>query len=549
MAAGLLFRVGRADETLARSGITHLIEHLALHRHGLTDYHSNGATGMLETHFYVQGSDDDIVAFLTGVCDSLFELPLDRLETEKAILRTEEAGRGRGANNELPLWRYGAQGYGLISYPEWGLDQLHPEDVRQWTQTWFTRENAALWIAGDHVPADLRLRLRSGARRALPRPSSALPVTPAYFASGNGVVVLDAVVRRRTAAAVATKVLERELFRSLRQEGGLSYTAATAYDGRGDGFATITALADALPDKQDAVLGGFIDVLAQLRVGRIEEAAVNAVITKAQESASDDEAEAARLPGHAADLLAGHPITTVEELRDELRAVTVTDVHEAAVEALGSALLQVPQQLSADWAGFSEAPTHSTTAVNGAQYSSREHGLPRLVIGATGVSLLAPSGPATVNFHECAAKLAWPDGARRLIGLDGIVVHIEPSLYAMDPSALAAIDAGVHPSVAVWMPPRKPDAIPTPDASAPAPGKGTVKGTGKGTGKLSRAALAVVVICAVLVTLWTGICLITTAVVITDKTIGPAKWFVLVMAWLIDLLFATPIISIMRRRR
>nr|WP_117212210.1 insulinase family protein [Allorhizocola rhizosphaerae] len=30
MAAGLVFRVGQADETLATHGISHLVEHLAL---------------------------------------------------------------------------------------------------------------------------------------------------------------------------------------------------------------------------------------------------------------------------------------------------------------------------------------------------------------------------------------------------------------------------------------------------------------------------------------------------------------------------------------
>jgi hypothetical protein len=31
MLAGLTFRVGRADESLARGGVTHMIEHLALY--------------------------------------------------------------------------------------------------------------------------------------------------------------------------------------------------------------------------------------------------------------------------------------------------------------------------------------------------------------------------------------------------------------------------------------------------------------------------------------------------------------------------------------
>ncbi|WP_307818659.1 hypothetical protein [Streptomyces sp. MBT62] len=143
--AGLVFRVGIADETLARAGVTHLVEHLALYRQGLADYHFNGATKAAFTHFHVEGAEHEIVDYLHGVCASLADLPMERLETEKEILRTEESRREPG---QLPLWRYGAQGYGLVSYPEWGVRGLRPEDVRHWTETWFTGGNAVLWIAG-----------------------------------------------------------------------------------------------------------------------------------------------------------------------------------------------------------------------------------------------------------------------------------------------------------------------------------------------------------------------------------------------------------------
>ena len=45
---GVTFRVGQADETLSTAGITHLVEHLALHKLGMTDYHFNGATGPIQ---------------------------------------------------------------------------------------------------------------------------------------------------------------------------------------------------------------------------------------------------------------------------------------------------------------------------------------------------------------------------------------------------------------------------------------------------------------------------------------------------------------------
>jgi predicted Zn-dependent peptidase len=539
MHAGLVFRVGTADETLARAGVTHLVEHLALYRHGLTDYHYNGGTATTATHFHMQGSEEDVVAFLTGVCDSLNDLPAERLETEKAVLRTEWSSRTPAVNEPLPLWRYGARDFGLISYPEWGVSRLTADEMRWWAQTWFTRENAVLWIAGNGVPAGLRLRLPSGVRRPVPVPSSALPITPAYFASGNKAVVLDAVVRRRVAASVYSGVLERELFRSLRQEGGYSYTATTSYDTRSDGFAIVTALADALPEKRAAALGGFIDVLAKLRVGRVEQPDVDAVLAKAMESLKHPELAAARLPGCAVNLLTGQPNKTVEEMRSDLRATTAGEVHQVAVEAMSTALLMVPQGLRADWAGFTAAPDQSPGAVPGNRFLSREEDGTSLVIGAEGVSLVVAAGARTVRFADCAVALAWPDGARQLIGYDAISLGIEPTLFTAQPADLAAIDGGLDPAVVVPMPARRPEAIPQPaaPAAAAAPAKG---------GRFETAALVMLM---VLLTLVACTGLLCTAAVGTDSTSGGGEWGVVAAGWVFALLLAVPTILMWRQRR
>ena len=461
MRAGLIFRVGSADETLARRGITHLLEHLALATIGQADYHYNGATDQIFTHFHNQGSEAHVAGFLTGVCESLQNLPMQRLEVEKEILRTEESSRGTGVMDGMPLWRHGAQDYGLVSYREFGLHMIGPDDLRAWAGRYFTRQNAVCWIVGDRVPEGLRLPLPSGERRPVPAASSALPQTPAYYASGSRAVALDAVVRAGRPAAVFAGVLERELFRTLRQEQGLSYTADAAYDWRGDEYAHIRALADALPEKQDAVLGGFVDVLAKLRVGRIEQADLDATVAKMEESLTDVDVDAKRLPSYALDLLVGRPTPTVDDLRAEIKAVTLDDLRAVAGELTANALLMVPDGLAADWAGYVAAPTRSTAPVPGTPHASRE-GTGQLLIGAEGVSYVpfAGDGVAAVRFAECAAMLCWPDGGRRLIGNDGIAVTVEPNLYYLTPEALRAVDQLVPPDRKVFLPPRDPEDIP-----------------------------------------------------------------------------------------
>ena len=470
MHAGLVFRVGLSDETLARHGITHLIEHLALHSAGVADYHYNGATSTEYTIFHMQGSEADIVAFLNGVCASLQSLPLHRMATEKEILRTEANARRGNVTEPLALWRYGARGLGLPAFPEWGLAALAPDDLLAWVGRFFTRENAALWIAGDTVPAGLALNLASGVRQALVPPWSALDAKPAYFSGSTSSVAWDSVVRREVRSVIFAGALEREMFRSLRQNDGLSYTVQTDYEPHGDNSALVTAVADALPEKQEALLGGFVDILAAMRVGRIDAADVATVVNQRCESLQHAEELAARLPGQAFNLLVGQPVQSAEELVAQMRAVTVDDVAAVAVAAWDDGLLMTPRGTTAAWAGLVAAPTASESAVWGTGYRSLERSAVRLVVGDQGVSLVDEQTQATVRFDACSAMLAWPDGARQLIGHDAIMVRLEPTLYEGSQSALPWVDAKVPASHRVDMPAREPDQIPKPEPRSSAAG-------------------------------------------------------------------------------
>ncbi|AEV81761.1 peptidase [Actinoplanes sp. SE50] len=470
MHAGLVFRVGHADEPLAKRGITHLIEHLALFSFGVADYHYNGATGVEYTYFHMQGAEADIVTFLNGVCAGLRELPMSRLPVEKEILRTEENGRGESPAGPLGLWRHGARDYGMPAFPEWGLTGLTPDDLRDWVARWFTAENAALWIAGPGVPDGLDLRLPHGERRPAPAPSNALPCRPAYFAGPENVVAWNAAVPRQPAAAVLAGVLERALFRSLRQESGLSYTVQADFESRGDGAMVITAAADALPEKQEAVLRGFVEVLEVARDGGFAPAEITAVVNQRCEDLARAEEAGARLPAQVFNLLAGRRVRQLDEALAELREVTPADVAVAGRLAVADGLLMTPGRTTAEWAGYTAAPECSTEAVTGAEYRLLDPERPgdRLIAGTHGISLVGDASTVTVRYDGLAGVLSWPDGARRFIGHDGIQVHVEPTLVDGGPALVAALDTGVRPEQRVTMAARDPARIPHPPAP-PAP--------------------------------------------------------------------------------
>lgn len=467
--AGLVFRVGRADESFARSGITHLLEHLTLFPLGIAEHNYNGCTGPVTTTFTASGTEDEVVTFLGAVCQNLAKPPLERLVTEKSILKTEWANRAEGADSSIASWRYGAKGYGLMSFSEPGLSMVTAEELLAWSSTWFTRQNAALWICGERLPGGIVLDLPAGTRRRVPTPTSALPSTPAFYVEGDKAVVFNSVLADRPAVAVFARVLERTLYRDLRHDAGISYTATAATCARGDGQTSLTALVDALPDQAGAAVGGMVDVLAKLRAGRVEQRDVDAHITGVAEAAEHPDAEACLLPSAAFDLLTDQPLVLdVESYLADLRSVTVEQVRQVAVEASANALLLVPGGTAADWAGFTAAPTTAESMVAGTVHPSIDQKHADLIIGPDGVSSRFGSDRgSTVRFDELAALLRWPDGACQLVGDDGFMIRIEPTLYRIDPTQLGAALSSVDPEKIIAMPERDPDRIPKPAATSP----------------------------------------------------------------------------------
>lgn len=465
--AGLVFRVGRADETLATSGITHLVEHLALLHLGLSDLQHNGQTADTYTLLHATGTPAEMVTFLNGVCAALQDLPVDHLETVKAILRTEAAGRdGAAVYAAMGLWRYGAQGPGLTASGEAGLSGVTGEDVIDWARERFNRDNAALYLTTDTLPSGLVLRLPPGRRFPVELPAECLPATPAWFRGAHGGVMIDGIVPRGAAGTLFARTAERALYRALRLERGLSYRVTCDYEPMTADLARISAHADALRDKEDAVTRTVVGTLDALRDGGFEEADLAAARKLVQEQQDSPDRGAALLPAAALNLLMGHPTAPPDELRAEQDAVTASDLAESARAFWETALAQVPGE-GLDWAGFSPAPTSSTLEVTGHSYPRSGDPDLALVVGDEGVTQQLHGGVATVRFEDCVLLSAVPDGGRMLVGRDGFRVVIEPTLYRglTREIVVATIDARVPPEAFQMRPERSAADIPRPTGS------------------------------------------------------------------------------------
>ncbi len=454
--AVLTFRTGRADETLATSGISHVAEHLALFRLG-RDGHPvrfNGQVDQVTTSFMFQGSVEEVVDALASVCRDLHQPPLERWDVERQILLAEEDQRPTGgALPSMLRWRYGSGSYGLSAYAEFGLRRLGLGDLAAWTASRFTTGNAILAIAGT-PPADLRLPLPSGEAVPPPAPSSALERTPAWYAEGSGTAALLTTVKRNSAATALRHVLDIAVTGRLRYDLGASYSPVVGYEPRDAEHAHLWVIAEAVEGKDSEVVTGVLDLLS--------DAARKLPLETELEQWRSSLVEQRHRPGlaenwafsHARDLLLGVADRTYGELLDEVMRTGPEDVRATAVEAAWNALYRLPRGTT-HLPGLALAPVWSGTDVRGHSFApaGKARSASSLVIGPEGTMVIV-SGAQRVSVlrEDVTALLSWPWGRRMLYGKDGFVLNIDPTEWANGAAAIALIDAHVPADVIVPMP-------------------------------------------------------------------------------------------------
>jgi hypothetical protein len=471
--ASLLFRVGQADETLAKRGITHLIEHLALTGTARGPHAFNGFTGDLLTAFVVAGEPGEVAAHLGAVCQALRALPMERLTHERGVLDTEAAQSGGRFARSLLTWRWGAEGYGLMGWDELGVPALTESAVASWAAERFVRDNAVLWISGE-IPAGLSLDLPARpAGVAAPSEPSLEPaiVLPAAYTFSDRGCAFSYLAPRVAAGTSLLYLVQRRLQTKLRDELGASYGVQAGLERISAGTSMHVFGADCLPENATAVQRGVTDVLQQL----LDEPATQAEIDDMRSMirlARQDRTNStlAHLDFVARQLLVGGEVRTADELSREQEEVTSDDIRALAESALPTLLLAVPEAGLVPASLATPAPLWSTERVDGAEFSrtttSGAKPTDSLVVGQHGVSRLSDGNVVTVEFDRCVAMIRYDDGARTLIGADGFYVPFVPEEWTSATHVTALLDGAVPADR--WIPggPRT-SAAPAPAPPAP----------------------------------------------------------------------------------
>ncbi len=441
----LMFRVGRADETLVESGISHLVEHLGLFGLGeRTPYSYNGRVTGLTTEFGMTGTPAEAAEFLTHVTRALGDLPYTRVPDEARVLRTEAAATASGFLEDHLWLRFGATGHGLRRMPELAHLVPDPERVRAWAARSFTAGNAAL-VLSESALSGVRLTLPSGSRQPGPTVKGIPDVAfPTWFRGGGGAVSLSCAVPRRDWLSLGFDIAAARLRQDLRYERGLTYDVRGMYEPLDAERGHVTLWATCLPENAETVRDGVVASLREVaRKGATPEE-MNRVVEGHRRQRIDPDAGWNSACYAAFNELLGSPQQTWDEMQAEIEALDGAEIGRRLTSAMKTALLIQPPEC-AEPIAFKSYPVWSEESVEGETFRHATVRFPwskgpRLTVGERGVTLRSPpGGDITIFFEACAAAVVTPDGSVDLFGEDGFRIGVQAGQWVGSMRAIRAI--------------------------------------------------------------------------------------------------------------
>src|SRR6202046_1808076 len=419
--AMLTFRVGRFDETLPSSGITHLVEHLTLSGPDQPGYEFNAEVSGRFTTFFMEGpAPSNVASFVARVCRGLAADHSSRLEQEKRVLRTEAASRGGpGALGSCLIERYGATGPGLVGYQEYGLRKLTWEQVAAWRDLWFVAGNAVLCVLGE-MPAGLHIELPPGRPPEMPVLHPCDIPLPCFSVTGRGGIGMSLIGPGLLVSSVTLSVLQQRLTTELRHDRGLSYSVALAGEYLDAGLRHAWVAADALPEQAPMAAHVMLGTFEKLADGGASAEEIADYSRRLQDIYASPAGPALIVRRHAENILTGRPAREPAETLGVVGGLTGEALGAEARDLYASMIVATPRLLPAVAGRMERAPGWSPArAQDGVVCRSRDSAA-TLTVGEPGVTLSPEPGRfVTVLSDHVAALVEWNDTTLTLVGTDG----------------------------------------------------------------------------------------------------------------------------------
>jgi hypothetical protein len=402
------FRVGHWDESIPNRGITHMVEHLALHPLRQANYEFNGTVAGDHLLFWVTGSEADVAGFMEAVCAQLRALSCDRLETEAGVLRAEAVQQGTHFADSLLGVHFGPNGPGLVALPEMGYQLVGPKELQTWADRHCTRQNAVLVLLGP-TRLSLRLALADGEHRPFRIPGPECGYRPKKLEAvgeQEAGICLAGLTPRSSDSALAWEILELRLAERLRHELGLVYSVACGYRPLDAQCAWLFAGVDAsraedvMPTAKE-----FMGVVRKMhREGPTEDELVRARARMRKEAEVDKIAFAQSEAQRAAfDWLFGYEASPWSLLLQEREESTPQSVRDAFREVIDHAMVVAPEPPKLRIpAREKEYPP----PLAGGKFRPRggsPEGIGRVVVGPEGISAEADARWINLRWNELVA--------------------------------------------------------------------------------------------------------------------------------------------------
>ena len=425
---GLVFRTGRADETLPTAGINHLVEHLALFSLWDHGFDMNGSAAILTTSFFVSGTQRQTESFLSEVCRSLRSLPMDRLDDERQVVETEARSLGASFAGSASA-RFGPRGFGIVDWFDFGVQHLTPEAIQTWAAERFTRGQAAAWMTRPPSP-ELRLELAPGDPLPIPTPEPipGIPL-PSHIHGWGHHMGCSFMAKRSMPLLIATAILRERAMRAMRREKAITYSVGRSEERVGPRDSLYFITFDTAERHAAAGLDTFMDLLAKITDGEISAAEVQRAHAAAMPwNATDAERPIREAIRKATASLFGREPTTWKALEKQGKRLKPERVSSALRDALESAILVVPEGLRVPDRYAARPTPPPNPPVNGRVFVRWDGDVrEETVLGPDGFTQRSGTSAETIMFGEVEAAPLGPDGTVSLIDRRGIVMTLRPN--------------------------------------------------------------------------------------------------------------------------